>query len=137
MKTERVAAELEELAEYLRLDGQRGRARAYSHAANEVRKMDHIPANPAEITGVGDSVREDIADYLHSGKIPLLVELKENHSYYEAFRSIDGVGPATAKNLHAVGITTKAELEEAIEDGSVLRANGVGKKTAKNIKDNM
>lgn len=137
MKTEKVASELEELAEYLRLDGQRGRARAYSRAANEVRKMDHVPANPAQITGVGTSVREDIADYLHSGEIPYLEELKEKHSYYEAFRGIDGVGPATAKNLEAVGITTKAELEEAINSGRVLEADGIGEKTAENILRNL
>lgn len=135
--TDEVAEALAELSEYLKLDGQRGRSAAYSRASNAVLRVNYIPPNPAKIDGIGSSVRDDIAEFQQTGTIERLEELREKHSYYEEFRAVEGIGPVTARRLGEAGIETLEELEDAISDNSILEVDGIGEKTAENIRNNI
>lgn len=135
--TDEIADTLDELAEYLRLDGQSGQARMYFRAADNIRTTDHIPADPSSIDGIGESLREDVAEVQHTGTLVRLQKLKEEYPYHEAFRQINGIGPVTSRRLGEAGITTKQELRGSINSGNILKVDGVGKKTAEKIKQNL
>lgn len=128
---------LDEVAEYLELDGQRGRAAAYRKAANSIRRAPYIPPDPAELDGVGETIRNDIAEFQQTGEIRTLRKLKEKHPYYEEFKDIDGIGTVTAARLGDHGITTTDELREAINSGEVLEVERVGTKTVEKIEQSL
>ena len=95
-----ISDELATFAEYLELDGQEGRAHAYDKAARSLQGMHYIPPNPASINGVGESIRTVIARLQRTGHIDELETLKEEYSWYETLKEIDGVGTARAKQMH-------------------------------------
>jgi len=134
---EALVDELQELSQYLMVDGKPGYGATVSNAALAVKKKGYVPANPAEIEGVGETVREFIVEYQHAGEIQELESLRDQYPYFERFRNIDGVGPATARKLGDAGIRTKPELEYAIETGEILDVDGIGQKTAENILQNL
>lgn len=124
--------ELDEYAEYLELDGQSRKSIAYSKVAERLRDVDYIPPNPCEINGVGEKTRDVITEFMESGEISELEELKDTHSYYENLREISGVGPNTARKLHdTLGVETVSELVE--RSNELTKVTGIGEKTARKI----
>lgn len=99
-KNKEIADMLDELATYLELDGQEGRANGYRRAARSVRLAGWMPPDPSRLDQVGESVRTRIAQYQRSGEIEELQELKEEYSWFGELKQVDGIGPKRAKQIH-------------------------------------
>lgn len=129
-----IADTLEEYAEFLRLDGQDGRAHAYEKAARSVRISSYIPPNPARLDNVGDSTRETIIDLENGMGIDELDELKDEYSWYAEFNDVKHVGPARAKEIkETLGVETLDKLSLVARNGDLELINGIGPATAEKI----
>jgi DNA polymerase (family 10) len=146
-RNDEVADRLEEFADLLAADGVEYKPRAYRRAAENVRDYpDPIEALAAsgpdavsEIEGVGDAIASKVIEYIETGEIAELTELKSELPVdMQALTAVDGVGPKTVGSLYdALGITTLDELEAAAENGKIQEIKGFGAKTESNILDNI
>lgn len=138
MSKDAVADTLEEYAEFLRLDGQNGRANGYEKAARAVRTASYIPPNPARLDGIGASTREAVIDLENGVGIDELEELREEYQYYDEFRDVAYIGPARAKQIHETfGIETLDKLELVAREGDLQLIDGIGPATAEKIKESI
>lgn len=132
MTTGDIADALNALAEHLIADGRSREAKSYSTAAETIRQRDHIPADPSNIDGVGDSIRGVISEYTHRERIERLEDLREKHPYLEELTQVDGVGPKTASRIYdELGIESVDALVERSDE--LTEVHRVGNKTAENI----
>ncbi|MFB6292794.1 MAG: DNA polymerase/3'-5' exonuclease PolX, partial [Halonotius sp.] len=93
----------------------------------------------AEIDRVGDAIASKIVEYVETGAISELDELRESMPVeMAALTSVEGVGPKTVGTLYeALGITDLDELEAAAEAGEIQEVSGFGAKTEQNILENI
>jgi DNA polymerase (family 10) len=132
---EEISNKLEEYADFLRLDGQNGRAHAYEKAARAIRKRGWIPPNPARLNGIGGSTREAVIDLENGMGIDELEALKEKYPWYDEFRKVKHVGPARAKEIHEkFGVSSLDKLKLVAREGDLQLISGVGPATAEKIK---
>jgi DNA polymerase (family 10) len=104
-----LAARFEEFADLLEADGVEYKPRAYRRAAENVRAYpspiaDRVDAGDREavesIEGVGDAIASKIVEYVETGSIEELEELRAELPIDMAdITRIEGVGPKTAGNL--------------------------------------
>jgi DNA polymerase (family 10) len=135
MKKDEIADELDEYAEFLKLDGQTGRAHAYEKAARSVRTASYLPPNPARLDGIGSSTREIVIDLENDQGIEELDELRERYPWYDAFREVKHIGPARAKTIHETfNVSSLDRLELVAREGDLQLINGIGPKTEEKIK---
>ena len=88
-----------------------------------------------EHSGIGESMKEKIGEFLKTGKIEKYEELKRivPHELLDIM-SIRGFGPQTLKRLHdELNISTKNEIIEALKDGSISMIKGFGQKKINNL----
>jgi DNA polymerase (family 10) len=97
------------------------------------------PDRLSELDGVGDSIAEKVAEYVDSGGIDELNELREELPVdMAALTRVEGVGPKTVGTLYeALGVRTLDDLKEAAEAGEIREVSGFGEKTERNILDNV
>lgn len=125
-----IAEALDEYALYLEADGRTGYSATVGNAAQNIRKADTVPPNPADLDGVGPKLRDIIMEYEFSGTIEECEELKKKYPYLEQLSKIRGVGPERARRMYeTLGITT---VEEVI-DADLTQIRGFGNKTARKI----
>ena len=135
MSKDDIAEELEAYADFLRLDGQEGRANGYEKAAQAVRKASYIPPNPARLNGIGNSTREAVIELENGVGIEELEDLREKYPWYDEFRKVKHIGPSRAQELHEkLNISTLDKLEMVANNGDLQMISGIGPKTAKKIK---
>jgi len=140
-----VAARLEEFADLLEAKGVEYKPRAYRRAAENVRDS---PANVAalaedgpeavqEIEGVGEAIAEKVVEFVETGAIEELEDLREELPVdMAALTRIEGVGPKTVGTLYeALGIEDLDDMKEAAEAGEIRDVSGFGAKTEENIRD--
>ncbi|WP_408958521.1 DNA polymerase/3'-5' exonuclease PolX [Natrinema sp. 74] len=143
-----IAGRLDEFADLLEADDVEYKPRAYRRAAENVRSFpspiaDRIEAGDREavenIDGVGDAIASKIVEYVETGEIEELEELRVELPIDIAdLTRIEGVGPKTAGKLYReLGVQTLDDLEEAAEAGEVKAVKGFGEKTEQNILDNL
>jgi len=143
-----LAARFEEFADLLEADGVEYKPRAYRRAAENVRShpspiADRVDAGDHEavenIEGVGDAIASKIIEYVETGSIEELEELRAELPIDMAdITRIEGVGPKTAGKLYReLGVETLDDLEDAAEAGEVQEVKGFGPKTEQNILDNL
>jgi len=133
-KQEQLSDLLDEYATYLKLDGQDGRAHAYDKAARAIRTASYLPPNPADITGVGGSIRTTIAKWQRSGEIEELNDLRERYPWYNELNDVQHVGPARAKQLHEkLRVDDLDDLRLVARNGDLTLIDGVGPATAEKI----
>ncbi|QCC48291.1 DNA polymerase/3'-5' exonuclease PolX [Halobellus limi] len=142
-----VARRLEAFADLLEADGVEYKPNVYRRAAENIREypepIEDLAAEGEsaveEIDGVGDAISSKVVEYIETGEIEELTELREKLPVdIEALTRVEGVGPKTVGALYdALGITTLDELAEAAEAGEIREVKGFGAKTEQNIRENI
>ncbi|WP_255150801.1 DNA polymerase/3'-5' exonuclease PolX [Halorarius halobius] len=142
-----VAALLEEMADRLEALDVDYKPRAYRQAAENVRghtvAVETLAAEGQdaveEIDRVGEAIAAKIVEYVETGSIAELEELREQLPVdIEALTRVEGVGPKTVADLYeALGVQDLDDLEAAAEAGEIQEVKGFGAKTEQNILDNI
>jgi DNA polymerase (family 10) len=142
MTNAQIAAALDELGDLYELDGAViYRVVAYREAANSIRNSPVSVAQLAregratELKNVGKTLQEKIQALLETGDIPSAVKLRSKFpGELVRFTHISGLGPKTARRIHAeLGISTLEELREAAEAERLREVSGLGPKAEENI----
>ncbi|HEY3955203.1 MAG TPA: helix-hairpin-helix domain-containing protein [Streptosporangiaceae bacterium] len=136
-----VAALLGEYAELISITGGDAfRARSYDRAARAIRGFpgDVAALPPGElrqIPGVGKSVADKVAEYLATGSIAAVDEIRARiPPGVREMIAIPALGPARAMQLHAeLGIGSVTELAEAVKAGRLRDLKGFGPKSEERI----
>lgn len=147
-KNAAVAALLEEMADHLDARDVAYKPNVYRRAADSIRghtvaveRLYEEGGEDAlcEIEDVGDAIAAKTAEFLETGSIAELVELREEMPVdMAALTAVEGVGPKTAGALYeALGIETLDDLEAAAEAGEIREVKGFGAKTEANILENI
>ncbi len=142
MRNAEVASVLNEYADLLELRGEdRYRIARYRDAAT---RIEHHPepiedlvrdGRVREIRGVGESIGAKVIEYIQTGKIQALEDLRKEVSPAAAMlMNIPGIGPRRAMLLtRELRIQTVADLERALESGEVARLPRLGARVAERI----
>lgn len=144
MKNPEVAKLLRMMAIYLEMKGISFKPQAYEKAAYSIEALDEdiedfVKKKGKEglknLPGVGESIAEKIIEYLKTGKIKELEELKKEVPVdVETLTSIEGVGPKIVYKLYkALGIKTIEDLEKACLEHKIRRLPGFGEKSEEKI----
>jgi DNA polymerase (family 10) len=138
-----VADLLEEFAMLLDAKGVDYKPRAYERAADSIRNhtvdVETLAAEGegavAEIDDVGDAISSKVVEYIETGEIEELEELRaELPVEMAALTRVEGVGPRTVGQLYEkLGVQTLDDLEAAAEAGEIRELKGFGEKTEANI----
>jgi len=136
-----VAEALDEIADILEIQGDQFRPRAYRRAARSIENspgdlVQLMESNQlTQIPGVGESIASRIQEFVQTGRIAYLEDLRKQipKGVAELLR-IPDVGPKTVKLFHEkLGITSIEDLKRAIEDQKLRTIKGIGQKTEENI----
>lgn len=140
-----VARLLNELAVLTEIDEsspQAFRVRAYQNAARAVaglsRDVAQMSASElAGVRGLGKSTATKIREYVDTGTIGKLEELREKHPVGKRdLLKIPGLGPKGVELLASeLGVTDLDGLRAALEDGRIAALPGMGEKTADNLRE--
>ncbi|ELZ08256.1 PHP domain protein [Halovivax asiaticus JCM 14624] len=143
-----LAARFEEFADLLEADDVEYKPRAYRRAAENI--LAHpVPIAEAvesgdedavdDIEGVGDAISSKIVEYVETGEIEELEDLRaELPVDISDLTRVEGVGPKTVGTLYReLGIETLDDLETAAEAGEIQDVKGFGAKTEQNILENI
>jgi DNA polymerase (family 10) len=145
VRNDEVANRLVEFADRLEATGVKYKPRSYRLAAETVRDhpepIEDVAARE-ELDGldrVGDAIAAKIAEYIETGEIAELAELREDLPVdIGALTTVEGVGPKTVGTLYdALEISNLDELEAAAEAGEICEVSGFGSKTEENIRENV
>jgi DNA polymerase (family 10) len=140
---EDVARQFAEITTLLKLSGaDQFRVRAYERAAGaigaapvDLSSIDQ--AAMAGLKGIGASTAKKITEYLSTGKIGMLEELRAAvpPGLVELIR-VPGLGPKTARLLHdSLGVDSVEALREAIATERLRDLPGLGSKTEANLRE--
>jgi DNA polymerase (family 10) len=146
-RNEEVAGLLEEFADLLEARDVEYKPRSYRRAAENVRAHSRAIEDLAaegqdavgEIDGVGDAISSKIVEYVETGEIEELEELRADLPVdMAALTSVEGVGPKTVGTLYEeLGITDLDDLQDATENEEIREVEGFGPKTEENIRENI
>ena len=137
----RLLGELAKLTEIDEGSPQAFRVRAYDNAKRAVEQLaDDVAgmsaAELAKVKGIGKSIAGRIREYVDTGTIGKLDELRAKHPVgkLELLR-VPGLGPKSVELLASeLGVTDLDSLRAALEDGSIAELPGMGEKTATNLR---
>jgi DNA polymerase (family 10) len=142
-----VAEQFEAMADLLEANDVEYKPRAYRRAAENLRGHPGSVADLAvedrdrleAIDGVGESIADKVVEYVETGSIGELEELRDELPVDMAgLTRVEGVGPKTVGTLYeALGIETVDDLERAAEAGEIREVPGFGAKTEENILENV
>ena len=134
-----IADMFEQLADLLEIREENPfRIRAYRNAARVIRgharsmaELVDSGADLAELPGIGADLAGKIATIVHTGKLPLLDQLRAKvpRPLVEMTR-IEGLGPKRAKALYrALRIRSLEDLQRAARSGRIREIKGFGART--------
>lgn len=142
MKNKEVAQILDEIAILLEIKGEnKYKIAAYQEAA---RRIENLPEDIEKlfregklyhIKGIGESIGQKIKEYLTTGKVSYLEELrKEIPPEILELLKIPGIGPKLAYRLYSeLGIKDIDSLEKAAKEGKIRVLPRLGPKVEQNI----
>ena len=141
MKNIEVAELLNKIADYLELQEDTFRVRAYRKAALNIEGLSEDiekvwKENKLEdLPGIGKGISKKISDFLKNGKSFYLEELKKKTPVnMEELSSIDGIGPKTILKLYKkLKIKNIKDLETAAREGKIKNVERLGPAVEKNI----
>jgi putative hydrolase len=134
-----VATKLREIAQLLRAQQANPfRVNAYLHAAD---KLDSLGRNVVELMqakgikglvelpGIGEGIARSIYEYVATGRMSRLENLRGAADPVELFRSIPTVGRALAERIHdQLHVDSLEALENAVREGQLHNVEGLGSK---------
>lgn len=142
-----VAAIFEKIADLLDLDeANEFRIRAYRNAAQTLGQLSQPVADLIEegedlsdLPDIGEDLAGKIEEIVETGTLPLLEELEERiDPAMVELMDVPGLGPTRVRKLHqALGVTSRADLKSAAEEGRIREVEGFGEKTEQNILDGL
>jgi DNA polymerase (family X) len=137
----RLLAELAALTELDEASPQAFRVRAYQNAQRAVAQLprdvgDLSASELAEVRGIGKSIASRIREYVDTGTIGKLEELRAKHPAGKRdLLKVPGLGPKTVELLATeLGVTDLDGLRAALDDGRIADLPGLGEKTAENLR---
>ena len=143
MNNAQIAEVFQDIANLLEMKGDKPfTIRAYQRAARTIERLPmelgdmlREDQNLQEIPGIGKAISDKIAEMVNSDSLAYYDRLKaEFPDGILEVLEIPGLGPKTVKRLWTeLDITTVAQLEIAVQDGSLAALPRLGKKTAENI----
>ena len=139
---EELARLFSEMAELLTLTGETGfRVRAYDRGARALSGHGADLSSLSErelaaIPGVGKAIAAKVREYLDTGKVAKLEELRASvPPGLRALVRVPGLGPAKARLVHErLGVSSPEELAEAVAAGRVAGLPGMGARTEANLR---
>lgn len=145
MKNNEVAKVLNRLADFMDMDGLFFQMRAYRTAATNVETLtEDIEIISKEerledIPGVGKNIASKIKEYLDTGKVESLEELKEEYPIdFDELLTIEGLGLKTIKRVFLeLGVYNIETLENAAKNQELRKLKGLGPKSETNILKNI
>ncbi len=135
---------LREISAYLEMEGVGFKPRAYEKAADAVEATEEPVSKlfveggvkgVATVPGVGKSIAEKIAEFIETGKVGYLEEMRSRRPVdLMELAVIEGVGPKTVGMLYdALGVRTLDDLERVAREGRVRPLRGFGEKSEQEI----
>jgi DNA polymerase (family 10) len=142
LNNQELARRFDRIADALELKGETGfrvlayrrAARAMSELAADIETVD-MEGRLQEIPGIGSAIAKKIHEYLSTGRIQKYDDAVSGlpAGLFELL-NIQGVGPRTAKQLYEeLGVTSPAELKQAIESGRLAQLPGMGERRGASI----
>src|SRR5215207_9204467 len=139
---EELARLFSEMAELLELTGETGfRVRAYDRGARALSGHGADLSGLSErelaaIPGVGKAIAAKVREYLDTGRVAKLDELRAQvPPGLRALVRVPGLGPAKARLVHErLGVSSPDELAEAVAAGRVAGLAGMGARTEANLR---
>ncbi|MFH1759013.1 MAG: DNA polymerase/3'-5' exonuclease PolX [Patescibacteria group bacterium] len=144
MTNQEIAKIFYEISEYLEMQNEPFKPRAYRRAAEAIGGLQESLADIYEreglkgledVPGVGVSIAEKIEELLETGKLKYYQRLKEKMPVDLAeLSAVEGLGPNNIKILYKkLGIKNIKQLEQAAKQGKIRRLEGFGEKKERNI----
>jgi DNA polymerase (family 10) len=144
MKNQEVAQLLFEIGEFLDLQEIPFKPAAYQQAAIAIDNMEEDISDLykkegikglEKIPGVGKSIAEKIEEFLNTGKIKYIKELKKATPIdLEQLTKVEGLGVKRIKKLwKELGVRNLKDLEKSLDDHKVAPLFGFGEKMEENI----
>ena len=142
-RNDEVADRFEEFADRLEATGVEYKPQSYRRAAENIRAhpgaIESLAAEGQDaveaIEGVGDALSSKVVEYVETGEIEELEELRaELPVDMAALTRVEGVGPKTVGTLYEeLGVEDLDDLEAAAEAERIQEVEGFGAKTEENI----
>ncbi|MGC9516866.1 MAG: DNA polymerase/3'-5' exonuclease PolX [Methanomicrobiales archaeon] len=145
MDNKKVAKILYKVADYLDMEEDTFRPKAYRRAAHnieflsedivEVKEQEKLE----ELPGIGEAIAEKIEEIIETGSLEYLEKLKKDIPVdFDSLMAVEGLGPKTIKLLYEeLGITNLDELENQAKRHKIRRLKGMGEKSEKKILENI
>jgi len=134
-----LASQLREIAQLLRSqNANHFRVNAYLHAADTLDNLEQDVAGLIQSTGIeglvalpgiGEGIARSIYEYVATGRMSRLQNLRGASDPEALFRSIPTVGPKLAQRIHdSLHVDSLEALENAVREGRLDRVEGLGAK---------
>ncbi|MBD3193829.1 MAG: DNA polymerase/3'-5' exonuclease PolX [Candidatus Lokiarchaeota archaeon] len=145
MKNKEIAKIFYEIADLYEMQDVQFKPRAYRKAAQNIESLGKDIEEVYEqdelgnIPGVGESIAEEIVEYVETNTVERLEKLKKDMPIdLRSLSSVETLGPKKIKDLYnELGIKNLDDLENAAKEGKIRHLEGFGKKTEENILENI
>jgi len=145
MENKEIAEILYNVADFLEMEDNPFRPKAYRRAAHTIEFLtENISevreeGNLEKLPGIGKNIALKIEEILDTGSLQYLEELrKEVPVDFDALMSVEGLGPKKIKHLYdELGIKNLEDLENQAKRHKIRRLKGMGEKSEKNILENI
>ncbi|GAB4312890.1 MAG: PHP domain-containing protein [Methanobacteriaceae archaeon] len=145
MENKEVAKILYKVADFLEMEDNPFRPKAYRRAAHTIEflseNLDDIrkKGQLEDLPGIGKNIAQKIEEILDTGYLGYLEDLKLSVPVdFEALISVEGLGPKKIKQLYdELGIKNLDDLEYMAKRHKIRRLKGMGEKSEKRILENI